>query len=73
MLADGWLYPSWVVGASRVRGVDATWPQPGSRSHHSVGVWPDLIDDHTEEEELVDQRLLLLKARAWPSCDRLGA
>ena len=45
VLADGWLYPSWVVGASRVRGVDGTWPQPGSRIHHSVGVWPLLIDD----------------------------
>jgi hypothetical protein len=67
VLADGWLYPSWVVGASRVRGVDATWPQPGSRIHHSVGVWPVLIDDSTVVEELDDQRLLVLKARAWPA------
>jgi uncharacterized protein YndB with AHSA1/START domain len=67
VLADGWLYPSWVVGASRVRAVDAAWPQPGSRIHHSVGVWPVLIDDDTEVEELVDQRLLVLKARAWPA------
>jgi hypothetical protein len=66
LLADGWLYPSWVVGASRVRAVDPTWPLAGSRIHHSVGVWPVLIDDDTEVEELVDQRLLVLKARAWP-------
>lgn len=67
VLADGWLYPSWVVGASRVRGVDGSWPRPGSRIHHSVGVWPVLIDDDTEVEEFVDQRLLVLKARAWPA------
>ena len=26
VLADGWLYPSWVVGASRMRDVDPAWP-----------------------------------------------
>lgn len=46
-LADGWLYPVWVVGASRMRDVDTTWPEPGSRIHHSLGVWPWLIDDET--------------------------
>ncbi len=29
MLSDGWLYASWVVGASRVRDVDPRWPSPG--------------------------------------------
>ena len=27
VLADGWLYPCWVVGASRMRKVEDTWPQ----------------------------------------------
>ena len=29
VLADGWLYPLWVVGASRMREVDDHWPQEG--------------------------------------------
>ena len=28
-LADGWTYVGWVVGATHVRDVDDTWPQPG--------------------------------------------
>lgn len=40
VLSDGWLYPLWVVGASRMRDVDEDWPAVGSRIHHSVGVWP---------------------------------
>ena len=66
ILADGWLYPSWVVGASRVRDVDEGWPAVGSRIHHSVGVWPLLIDDNTEVVECRPGSLLRLRARAWP-------
>lgn len=47
VLSDGWLYPLWVVGASRIREVDDHWPAPGARIHHSVGVWPLLLDDET--------------------------
>ena len=45
VIADGWLYSGWVVGATRIRAVDAHWPEAGSRLHHSVGVWPLVIDD----------------------------
>ena len=31
VLADGWQYATWVVGASRVRAVDAGWPRAGTR------------------------------------------
>ena len=48
VLSEGWLYPLWVVGASRMREVDDHWPQPGARLHHSVGSWPLLVDDATE-------------------------
>jgi uncharacterized protein YndB with AHSA1/START domain len=66
VLADGWLYPLWVVGASRIRGVDDTWPAQGSSIHHSVGVWPILIDDRTSVlEEVADSRIRL-RARGWP-------
>lgn len=66
VLADGWLYPSWVVGAARIRDVDASWPEVGSRIHHSVGVWPALVDDDTEVLEQQPSRLIRLHARAWP-------
>jgi uncharacterized protein YndB with AHSA1/START domain len=67
VLADGWLYPLWVVGASRMREVDDHWPAVGSRLHHSVGTWPMLIDDTTSVVEVVPGSLLVLEARAWPT------
>jgi uncharacterized protein YndB with AHSA1/START domain len=67
VLADGWLYPVWVVGASRMRAVEASWPARGSRIHHSVGTWPLLIDDHTEVTACKPGTLLALRARAWPA------
>lgn len=67
VLADGWLYPSWVVGASRMRGVDKDWPEAGSRLHHSVGNWPFLLDDRTEVLDCRPGRLLRLKAHGWPA------
>ena len=48
VLCDGWTYPVWVVGASRMRSVDEGWPTPGTKLHHSFGTWPLLIDDTTE-------------------------
>jgi uncharacterized protein YndB with AHSA1/START domain len=66
VLADGWLYPLWVVGATRMRDVDESWPEKGTRIHHSVGVWPVLINDHTEVLEVVPGRSIKLRARAWP-------
>ncbi len=67
VLADGWLYPLWVVGASRMREVDAHWPRVGAELHHSVGTWPLLIDDTTEVVESEPEQLLSLHARAWPT------
>jgi uncharacterized protein YndB with AHSA1/START domain len=67
ILADGWLYPLWVVGASRMRDVDDTWPAVGSLLHHSVGAWPLLLDDTTEVLESNPGSLLRLQARAWPA------
>jgi uncharacterized protein YndB with AHSA1/START domain len=66
VLADGWLYPLWVVGASRMREVDDTWPEKGAKLHHSVGSWPVLIDDDTEVLESQPPGRLVLSARAWP-------
>ena len=66
VLADGWLYPVWVVGATRMRDVDRTWPQTGSKLHHSAGVWPVVINDNTEVLECDPGRHLKLRARGWP-------
>lgn len=66
VLADGWLYPSWVVGASRMRDVDETWPAAGARLHHSFGVWPALIDDETVVEVYDPPRRAVICAKGWP-------
>jgi uncharacterized protein YndB with AHSA1/START domain len=67
VLADGWLYPLWVVGATRMREVDTEWPALGSCVHHSVGVWPLVLDDTTEVLAATPPSLLRLRARAWPT------
>jgi len=67
VLGDGWLYATWVVGASRIRDVDPHWPQSGSKLHHSVGVWPLLINDSTEVLEVDAPHRLQLRARGWPA------
>ena len=67
VLADGWLYPLWVVGASRMREVDGHWPQVGARLHHSVGSWPLLLDDETEVVAVVPGSSLTLHAKARPT------
>ena len=67
VLADGWLYPLWVVGASRMREVDTTWPEVGSELYHSVGAWPRLVDDTTEVADAIPGRFLHLHARARPT------
>lgn len=67
VLADGWFYPMWVVGAARMRDVDPDWPSVGSRLHHSVGNWPLLLDDKTEVLEVDPPRRLRLKTHGWPA------
>ncbi len=67
VLADGWLYPLWVVGATRMREVDDHWPAQGARLHHSAGVWPLVLDDETEVLESVPEQRLRLRARGWPA------
>lgn len=66
VLSNGWIYPGWVVGASRIRKVDDEWPASGARLHHSFGVWPLLINDSTSMLEWDPPRRAVLKARGWP-------
>lgn len=67
VLSDGWLYPLWVVGASRMREVDQDWPEVGSQLHHSVGAWPMLVNDNTQVVDAIPGRSLTLHARARPT------
>src|SRR3954470_12937659 len=66
VLGDGWLYAGWVVGASRIRSVDPSWPAEGSALAHSVGSWPLLLDDETRVLTSRPERLLRLLARTRP-------
>lgn len=66
VLADGWSYAGWVVGASHIRDVDKGWPEPGTRIHHNVGPWPLVISDTTEVVRCEPRALLELDARLWP-------
>ncbi len=67
VLSDGWLYPLWVVGATRMREVDDTWPEEGAQLHHGSGTWPLVVDDTTEVLECQPGVMLRLRARAWPA------
>jgi hypothetical protein len=67
VLANGWLYPVWVVGASRMRGVDRAWPRKGSRLHHSFGIWPALINDDTEVLVYEPAVRMSVQAKGWPA------
>jgi uncharacterized protein YndB with AHSA1/START domain len=66
VLADGWSYASWVVGAAHIRDVDDGWPAVGTRIHHSVGPWPLYVRDQTVVRAMEPDRLLELDAHVWP-------
>lgn len=66
VLADGWTYTGWVVGASHIREVDAGWPGEGTPIHHSVGPWPLLVHDMTVVRAVDPPRMVELEARLWP-------
>jgi len=66
VLADGWLFPTWVVGASRMRDVDDAWPHEGSKLQHSFGVWPALIDDETTVLEWDPPHRMVIQPAGWP-------
>lgn len=60
-------YPEWLVGCREIREVDESWPEPGSRFHHRVGlVGPLTIPDSTSVAEIEPGRLLVLEVRARP-------
>jgi uncharacterized protein YndB with AHSA1/START domain len=67
VLLDAWSYEDWVVGCKDIRSVDETWPGPGARLHHTVGVGPVEVQDSTAVVEVDPPRRLTLEARAEPA------
>ncbi len=66
VIADGWTYSQWVVGNSRMRAVEPNWPAVGSKIHHTIGIWPIVINDETEVESCTPLAELVLLARTRP-------
>jgi uncharacterized protein YndB with AHSA1/START domain len=65
-LADPHAYGDWVVGSRRIRAADPAWPAAGARFHHTVGVGPLSLDDHTESLQADPPSLLRMRAKARP-------
>ena len=65
-LADHGGYGYWVVGSKVIRDADAAWPAPGARFHHTIGVGPLKVSDHTESLEAEPPRLLRMRAKGRP-------
>jgi uncharacterized protein YndB with AHSA1/START domain len=65
-LADHGGYGYWVVGSKVIRDADPEWPAPGSRFHHTIGIGPLKLRDHTESLEADPPRLLRLRTKGRP-------
>ena len=66
VLADPRSYQDWVVGSRTIRAADPGWPQLGTVFHHTVGVGPFTIRDHTQVIDVEPPRRLVLRAHARP-------
>jgi hypothetical protein len=65
-LADARGYGYWVVGSKAIRAADPGWPAPGTKIHHTVGVGPLRLGDHTEVLESRGPERLQLRAKGRP-------
>ena len=65
-LADPGGYGYWVPGSRAIRDADPDWPAPGSKFHHTVGVGPFEVSDHTEALEARPPELLRIRAKTRP-------
>jgi uncharacterized protein YndB with AHSA1/START domain len=66
VLADPDGYAYWVVGSKLIRDAEPAWPAPGSKFHHTIGVGPLTLDDHTVSLEAEPPRRLVLRAKGRP-------
>jgi uncharacterized protein YndB with AHSA1/START domain len=65
-LADAGGYGYWVPGSKVIRDADPDWPVPGSKFHHTVGVGPLKVSDHTEALEARAPERLRMRAKGRP-------
>jgi uncharacterized protein YndB with AHSA1/START domain len=65
-LADPGDYGYWVVGSKLIRDADPHWPAPGAKFHHTVGVGPLKVSDHTEALDAEPPRLLRMRVKGRP-------
>jgi len=57
-------FPACVARSDETVGAD--WPAVGAELHHSLGVWPLLIDDVTRVLVSRPERELRLRGKGWP-------
>lgn len=65
-LADAGAYGYWVPGSKLIRDAEPGWPAAGSRFHHTIGVGPFEVGDHTESLEARPGELLRMRAQGRP-------
>jgi uncharacterized protein YndB with AHSA1/START domain len=65
-LADPGGYGYWVPGSKVIRDADPEWPAPGSRFHHTIGLGPIKVSDHTVALDSRPPELLRLRAKGRP-------
>jgi uncharacterized protein YndB with AHSA1/START domain len=66
VLSDPGEYGYWVVGSKVIRDADADWPAPGSKFHHTIGVGPFKVSDHTVALEAERPHRMVLRAKGRP-------
>jgi uncharacterized protein YndB with AHSA1/START domain len=66
VLSDPGDYGYWVVGSKVIRDADADWPAPGSKFHHTIGVGPIKLSDHTVALEAERPHRMVLRAKGRP-------
>src|SRR5918994_1629128 len=65
-LADAGGYGYWVPGSKVIRDADRHWPAPGSRFHHTIGLGPIKVSDHTVSLAARRPGLLRMRAKGRP-------
>ncbi len=66
VLATPGAYAYWVVGSKRIRDADEAFPAVGTKLHHTIGVGPLTLNDHTEVLVSEPPRRLKLRAKGRP-------
>lgn len=65
-LVDCAEYPKWLLGASKIRRVEAEWPALGSCFHHTIGCGPFRFKDRSEVVAVDEPHRLELHVRVTP-------